>query len=445
VRFRLSWTSSRRVLKNRKYAQRCRTRRLDVQDSRKRTNEALCVEVHQLQETVRTLTAEPSRPLGQTAAPFIWYQTPDSHECGQGQDERTALSSTLTFDINESEHVDDTGEDNVLCDLQSRDLNDVGSAVFRDADNVVSVQHVDDAEMQNSWAQATNSYGRLKNPSVEKTCACGECNMTISSSSLLASGKQIHAGFEPQTHDACRKSGTDKGTLSKRKCGDDTGAQPYVCHICAEAFITAGDLTVHMQTHADNKPHQCDVCQKQFARHCDLERHMFIHTGKKPYECDMCQKKFIRSDHLSRHMLAHAGKMMPEAVSPIVNSASTSSAVVSSPVMSGCVLNDDELVSLPTRELRRRLRLLSSDERIRLKLRRRTLKNRGYARTCRSRRLDDQHSLKRTTEGLLAEVSLLKEAVRTLTAERDYYREQCENMKACFVKAFVTGDDPVNK
>jgi len=435
----------RRVLKNRKYAQTCRTRRLDVQDNLKRTNEALCVEVHQLQETVRTLTAEPSRPLGHTAAPFIWYQTPDSQECGQGQDERTALSNTLTFDVNESEHVDDKGEDDVLCDLQSRDLNDVRSEMFRRADNVVSVQRVDDAEMQNSWAQATNSYGGLKNPSVEKTSACGECNITITSSNLIGSGKHIHAGFEPQTHDACRKSCTDKGTLSKRKCGDDTGAQPYVCHICAEVFITAGDLTVHMQTHADNKPHQCHVCQKQFATHFGLKRHTLIHTGKKPYECDVCQKKFIRSDRLSRHMLAHAGKMMPEAVLRITDSESTSSAVVSSPVMSVCGLNDDELVSLPTRELRRRLRSLSSDERIRLKLRRRTLKNRGYARMCRTRRLDDQHNLKRTTEGLVAEVSLLKEAVRTLTAERDYYREQCENMKACFVKAFVTGDDPVNK
>ena len=372
--------------------------------------------------------------------------TSDSHECGQGQDERTALSSMLTVDVNESEHVDDKGEDDVLCDLLSRHVNDVGSAMFRRADDVipVTVQWMNDAEIQNSWAQLTNSSSTLDNPDVEKTYACNVCPKTFSTLGLLALHRHVHARLKPQTHDVCRKSCTDEGMLSRQR-RTDTGAQSYVCCICAEAFITAGDLTVHMRTHADNKPHKCDVCQKQFDRHCDLERHMFIHTGKKPYECDVCQKKFIRSDRLSRHMLAHAGKMMPEAVLRITDSESTSSAVVSSPVMSVCGLNDDELVSLPTRELRRRLRSLSSDERIRLKLRRRTLKNRGYARTCRTRRLDDQHNLKRTTEGLVAEVSLLKEAVRTLTAERDYYREQCENMKACFVKAFVTGDDPVNK
>ena len=91
-----------------------------------------------------------------------------SHECGQWQDERTALSSTLTSDVNESEHVDDKGEDDVLCDPLSRHVNDVGSEMFRDAGEVVGdVQQIDDTKVQNCRNQASDSSTRPKNPGLE--------------------------------------------------------------------------------------------------------------------------------------------------------------------------------------------------------------------------------------------------------------------------------------
>ena len=120
-----------------------------------------------------------------------------------------------------------------------------------------------------------------------------------------------------------------------------------------------------------------------------------------------------------------------------------SAAVLSCPMVSSSGLNDDALMSLSTRELNRRLQSMSSDERCRLKQRRRTLKNRGYAQTCRSRRLDDQHKLRYTNEALVAEVNELKKTVCTLTAERDYYREKSEAYEG-LLQAFVRVDDAVN-
>lgn len=136
-------------------------------------------------------------------------------------------------------------------------------------------------------------------------------------------------------------------------------------------------------------------------------------------------------------------EMKTEALSPETDGESTSVAALSSPMVSSSGLNDDELMSLSTRELNRRLQSASADERSRLKQRRRTLKNRGYAQTCRTRRLDGQHKLKHTNEALVAEVNELKETVCTLTAERDYYREQCESYEN-LLQAFISGDDPVN-
>jgi len=102
----------------------------------------------------------------------------------------------------------------------------------------------------------------------------------------------------------------------------------------------------------------------------------------------------------------------------------------STPTVSSTELTDNDLMNMSTRELNRRLQSLTPEERNHLKQRRRTLKNRGYAQTCRTRRVNDQHKLKDTNDTLVAEVKQLKQQVRTLTAERDSYREQLSTVSA---------------
>jgi len=93
-------------------------------------------------------------------------------------------------------------------------------------------------------------------------------------------------------------------------------------------------------------------------------------------------------------------------------------------------ISDSELIKLPTRELNRRLQSLSPDERRVLKQRRRTLKNRGYAQICRSRRVGHHHQLETTNQGLQREVQQLKRQVDTLTKERDQLRLTANKYKA---------------
>lgn len=97
---------------------------------------------------------------------------------------------------------------------------------------------------------------------------------------------------------------------------------------------------------------------------------------------------------------------------------------------SSCELDDDDLVSLPVRELNKRLQGLTKDEIQRLKQKRRTLKNRGYAQNCRSKRMHHKTQLERTNNSLLDQINSLQRHVSMLTRERNYFKQQNEVLRS---------------
>jgi transcription factor MAFF/G/K len=92
------------------------------------------------------------------------------------------------------------------------------------------------------------------------------------------------------------------------------------------------------------------------------------------------------------------------------------------------VMSDDELVSISVRDLNRTLKMrgLSREEIVRMKQRRRTLKNRGYAASCRVKRieqrdiLDTDKSLEQTDiESMLNENQALREEIEAFQSKFD--------------------------
>ena len=91
-------------------------------------------------------------------------------------------------------------------------------------------------------------------------------------------------------------------------------------------------------------------------------------------------------------------------------------------------ITDEELVNLSVRDLNRKLNNLDKEERSSLKKKRRLLKNRGYAQTCRSRRITHQRTLQEENDQLK---QLLTEAVR----DRNVYKGKYDQLKRIIAEA----------
>lgn len=107
---------------------------------------------------------------------------------------------------------------------------------------------------------------------------------------------------------------------------------------------------------------------------------------------------------------------------------------VSSPALSddgrsfGFDVTDDQLLNLSVKDLNSQVKGLPKDFVKKIKQRRRTLKNRGYAHSCRLKRLEEKSSLQRTKKDLEDDVEMLKQQLQKVSHERDFYKSQFEKI-----------------
>ena len=91
-------------------------------------------------------------------------------------------------------------------------------------------------------------------------------------------------------------------------------------------------------------------------------------------------------------------------------------------------LPDDELKKLSVKELNTKLKGQPKDVIRNIKKRRRTLKNRGYAHSCRIKRIQEKSSLQETKDGLENTIAELQVQLAQTKNERDMYKNQYETL-----------------
>ena len=91
-------------------------------------------------------------------------------------------------------------------------------------------------------------------------------------------------------------------------------------------------------------------------------------------------------------------------------------------------INDEDLIALDTKELNRRVRHLQPRIVQQIKHRRRTLKNREYAKSCRQKKIDEASSLQRSNGDLEKEPGSLQIELELALFQRDNWKNKFMNL-----------------
>jgi len=90
------------------------------------------------------------------------------------------------------------------------------------------------------------------------------------------------------------------------------------------------------------------------------------------------------------------------------------------------ISNQQQLVNLSVRELNKRLHGVPREEVVKLKQKRRTLKNRGYAQNCRSKRLLQRQDLEENNKALVSSSERMRAELERVVKECGLLRRQVE-------------------
>lgn len=126
--------------------------------------------------------------------------------------------------------------------------------------------------------------------------------------------------------------------------------------------------------------------------------------------------------HHHHHHHHHVGDEAPLSVARVPDGSSDSAGPDD-------IISDNELMGLSVRDLNKRLQGYPRETVVKLKQKRRTLKNRGYAHNCRSKRVHQRLELEMMNRELQGELHRIKNELARVNQELEVYKQERDYMK----------------
>lgn len=77
----------------------------------------------------------------------------------------------------------------------------------------------------------------------------------------------------------------------------------HQCVYCEKIFLRSSSLKRHERIHRNERPYSCESCRKSFTQKNSLTVHQLtVHTGKRPHECPDCPQRFAQKTNLLVHI-----------------------------------------------------------------------------------------------------------------------------------------------
>ena len=89
-------------------------------------------------------------------------------------------------------------------------------------------------------------------------------------------------------------------------------------------------------------------------------------------------------------------------------------------------INESSLLGLSVKDLNKKLQGMPKSEVVKVKQKRRTLKNRGYAQNCRQKKQIQKKDLECSVSVLQSKIQALRQELKSVSAERDEYKRKLQ-------------------
>ena len=126
-----------------------------------------------------------------------------------------------------------------------------------------------------------------------------------------SSKKQVKGKNKENRCEQCNKTFFNATSL-RRHMAIHTGEKRFVCPFCDERFLHHQTWMDHKKKHTGEMPsYQCGQCGKKFKKIFTLRMHMNTHTGAKPYVCSYCDEAFGCLQTRNKHVASHIMDKLP--------------------------------------------------------------------------------------------------------------------------------------